>query len=209
LHAQALRLCPCAALEPPTPGIHDAVAEVVARQLRSGEANIFIGRQYDLSKGHASICHEAQCPQSLALKTFDLTTLGLPSSLELLQSMKFGPVTSTRLQKLMPLFRDRRIQFSLAAAGVNCHSHCIAQVPPAFASMRLTCKAHPVALQRKAGQFDMCVRHWLEVLNSCDALSAAFPAHGECVQNLQGRDLPAYRPIDKKVAVLEFMRMAL
>jgi hypothetical protein len=44
----------------------------------------------------------------------------------------------------------------------------------------------------------MCVRHWLELLNSCDALVAAVP-NSECVQSLQGRDLPAYRQSDNKV----------
>ena len=88
--AQALRLCPCTSLKSPKSAIHDAVAAVVTQQLQSGQANVFIGRQYDASKGHASICQGAQCPSSDALKTFDLTTLGLPSNKELLQSVRLA-----------------------------------------------------------------------------------------------------------------------
>jgi hypothetical protein len=88
---QALRLCPCSAAEPLTSSIHDAVAAVVAQQLKSGETNAFVGRQYDVSKGHASICQGPHCPSYAALKTFDLSTLGFPSNLELLQSLKFEP----------------------------------------------------------------------------------------------------------------------
>jgi hypothetical protein len=56
-------------------------------------------------------------------------------------------------------------------------------------------------LQRKPGETSVCVRHWLEVLNSCDALVAAAP-NSECVQTLQGRDLPAYRSNDHKVTLM-------
>jgi hypothetical protein len=46
------------------------------------------------------------------------------------------------------------------------------------------------------------VRHWLELLNSCDALAAAAPAHSGCVLNLQGKDLPAFRASDNKVLLI-------
>ena len=44
----------------------------------------------------------------------------------------------------------------------------------------------------------MCVRHWLEVINSCDALQAAVPG-SKCEQGVQGKDLPAYRANDNTV----------
>lgn len=45
-------------------------------------------RRVEGCKGHASICQGAQCPFSDALKTFDTTTLGLPSNKEPLQSVR-------------------------------------------------------------------------------------------------------------------------
>ena len=87
---QALRLCPCAAPQPYFRGLHDAVADVVTRQLENGDANVFISRQYDTSKGHTAICTGASCPSTDAMKTFDLTKLGLPSNAELLKSIRFN-----------------------------------------------------------------------------------------------------------------------
>jgi len=53
-------------------------------------------------------------------------------------------------------------------------------------------------IQRKSGDSTLCLRHWLEILNSCEALMAAVPG-SSCEEGIQGRDLPAYRQSDKKV----------
>jgi hypothetical protein len=49
------------------------------------------------------------------------------------------------------------------------------------------------------------MRHWLEVINSCEALTAAVPG-AVCVEDVQGRDLPAYRSSDNKVTAACFNR---
>ena len=79
-----MRLCPCAVADPPSSSIHAAVAAVVTKQLDTGQTNSFVGRQYDTKKGHSDICRGANCPAS----TFDLTTLGLPSNAQLVQSIR-------------------------------------------------------------------------------------------------------------------------
>jgi hypothetical protein len=92
---------------------------------------VFISRQYDASKGHSAICTGASCPPTDAMKTFDLTKLGLPSNAELLQSIRFnlGHCNATRATAHAH-GRGGHMRFSLAPAGSSCHSHCIATVPP-------------------------------------------------------------------------------
>lgn len=59
--------------------------------------------------------------------------------------------------------------------------------------------------QRLPGEITLCIRHWLEVINSCEALTAAVPG-AACVEDIQGRDLPAYRSSDNKVTTASFNR---
>jgi hypothetical protein len=115
--------------------LHDAVADVVTRQLENGDANVFISRQYDTSKGHTAICTGSSCPSTDAMKTFDLTKLGLPSNAELLKSIRFNIALHDAARATAHAHgRDGGMRFSLAPAGISCHSHCIATVRPPRAS---------------------------------------------------------------------------
>jgi len=57
-----------------------------------------------------------------------------------------------------------------------------------FASGEGTC--HDTC--RKGGEEWMCTPEWFEFLNQCRVLRASFPAAGDCLTHLYGRDLPAF-----------------
>ena len=72
--------------------------------------------------------------------------------------------------------QSKRNTFHEAGRGMNCFD---------------TCKEAGLA----------CQRHWFDVLNNCDVLTAAFPDYKQCSADFYGRDLPAYRPEDSTVLV--------
>jgi hypothetical protein len=171
------------------------------KQLENGEANVLISRQYDARKGHGAICTGSKCPSSVSLRTFDLTTLGLPSNAQLLQSIRFMPKRALLRLLHCSSGTSRSCSHALqrAQAATTTASPKYIFPPP---HTKFPCIPQPplILLQRAPGEFTMCVRHWLEVINSCDALQAAVPG-SQCVEGIQGRDLPAYRQSDNKVAL--------